>query len=360
MALQAYYSPKFKFILALFVITFCTSCFFYIFTKTSCRNSSYPKPITLDYWPSIEPWSDTIKKEDMDYIILEKSNCTHERKVGARPLVLATVFSHPSSWERRKIIRKTWGSPDALDDYQKLFGIQLVFFFILGSTPDNPKLMDENFREHVQFRDIIQGRCEDVYRKLTHKQLFALRFASEYCGQAEYYVMIHDDVFVNGYSLFRHIADFHGMRSRIPRMTAFCKVDRGMPVTRRLESKHYVTREQYSADIVPDYCAGMAWIMTIDMVKFLAKKMPTTKVLHYEDVYISLALFNETDKMFFPINHLIHFESEPISSDFRVYKNMIFVHLTGRSIFLTYDWWAEVLRGRGILTEEAVKRLNLA
>lgn len=87
--------------------------------------------VKLDYWPSIEPWSDVVKKMDTEYIILQHSNCTCRENL-PRPLFIIFVFSHPSSWEGRKIIRETWASSTALDHYQKLFNVRLVSFFRLG------------------------------------------------------------------------------------------------------------------------------------------------------------------------------------------------------------------------------------
>lgn len=196
--------------------------------------------------------------------------------------------------------------------------------------------MESVLREQIQFRDIIQGSFEDGYKTMTHKIIFALRFYSEYCSQAEYLIKTHDDVFVNGYNLFYQMILFREMKGRTPEKAMFGLVCSGYLVQCQVWEKWYTTTEEYPADILPDFCGGQGYIMTTELVKFLARKVITTKYFHADAIFIGLALHNVTDVMLYLMNSVIKAPVNPLVEvnyqatlelDFARYKNDIFLNL---------------------------------
>ena len=48
-----------------------------------------------------------------------------------------------------------------------------------------------------------------------------------------------------------------------------------------------VTREEFSADVYPAYCSGIAWVVTIDVVRTLNRIANRVKIFWIDDVYIT-------------------------------------------------------------------------
>lgn len=296
----------------------------------------------------------------MDYVQLETSNCTRAGQ-DPNPLYLILVSSHPSTPERRAIIRDTWASAAALQTYKKMFGADVLVFFVLGSVAGDPELMEAVASEKAKHRDIIQGRFLEAYRNLTHKAVLAIKWAAEYCSEAEYVVRVHDDVFVNGFNLMATLEAFRTRRDSSEK-TISCFIYDNLEVQRAPWTKWYTTEDEYAPDIYPKFCGAWGYIMTNAMVRLMYERAPTTPFYWMDDVFLTgLVLFNVTGVVFNDLRPYISLHRPMPGSDdpFR-FKRALFVHLVARSVYVQYEWWTEILTERRMLTKEDEKRLKIA
>lgn len=253
--------------------------------------------------------------------------------------------------ERRMIIRETWASHAALGSYRTTFNVDIRVFFIMGSDESNGPVMDNVRQEHIRHRDIIQGRFLDTYRNLTFKALFALKWATEYCSQADYVIRVSDDVFVNGYNLFDSLISLK------PRLDPSNKAilgylceEGGVLVHRRPGQKWYVTKDEYPWDTYPSFITAHGFIMTKSVVKYLYNRAISKRFFWLDDVFVTgLVLLGTSDVKIIDLKDFIY-----VGPPFRThaaedsYKSSIFIHVIDRTLSVEYDWWSEVLVSRGL------------
>ena len=115
--------------------------------------------------------------------------------------VLIVVFSSPTNFERRSIIRSTWAEIKETDSnitsiisrksYTKASLVKTVF--LLGQTNEKTQSIIEYEAQH--YNDLVIGSFTDTYGNLTLKTKFGLEWAQQFC-KFKYYLKTDDDVFV--------------------------------------------------------------------------------------------------------------------------------------------------------------------
>ena len=129
------------------------------------------------------------------YLINNKNVCAER---GGLNQLLVFVHSAPKHFERRTVIRQTWGSISNIEN----FSIKRVF--VLGRQ-NNKTVQTTINHEHALHRDIVQGNFLDTYFNLSQKHILGIRWASEFCKTAKYIIKADDDVFVNPFGFFRDL-----------------------------------------------------------------------------------------------------------------------------------------------------------
>lgn len=128
------------------------------------------------------------------------------------PLYLFVVHSATSNLRKRMDIRNTWG--------QRLqFKTKLVLLLFVMGRSKNKSLQSAIEKEDELYKDIIQGDFLDVYRNLTHKAVFWLRWVTEYCPNVDHLIKVDDDIFVNTFRVFEVINQTRDTDRKI-----FCKL----------------------------------------------------------------------------------------------------------------------------------------
>ena len=115
--------------------------------------------------------------------------------------VLIIVFSAPTNFDRRSIIRNTWAQIG--DNDRDLTSIRIngtyttkslvKTVFLLGQTNEKTQSIIEIESQH--YNDILIGSFVDSYGNLTLKAKFGLEWAQQFC-KFKYYLKTDDDVFV--------------------------------------------------------------------------------------------------------------------------------------------------------------------
>lgn len=162
--------------------------------------------------------------------------CENEKEIP----VITVINSAPDNFDQRQAIRDTWANPTG----------DLKHVFLLGETTE--ELFKTIFEEHQQYGDIVQGNFIDSYRNLTYKHVMGLKWANQYCPNAEFILKTDDDVFINIYQLKDLV------RKRLSREndSISCFVHDKLEIMRDVSSQWYVSKQEYAGTHYPATCSG--------------------------------------------------------------------------------------------------------
>lgn len=115
------------------------------------------------------------------------------------------------------------------------------------------------------------------------KALAALKWISIYCKRADYILKADDDVFVNAFALRRYIYRLHtsDRRTRL----IHCRIWKHAPVVRT--GKWAVSTKDMSRRVYPDYCAGLAYVLTGDVARAFYRMSLRVRFFWIDDVYLT-------------------------------------------------------------------------
>ena len=167
---------------------------------------AYPLEGNIELWvsqmkngekPSVE------QANKHSYIITKgaKGKCLEED--GNHYVKLRLVYivkSALENFERRKVIRRTWG-------YERRFSdVNIRTVFLLGRDPDyNVEKQLRIEEESKEFGDIVQGDFIDNYYNNTIKTMMGLRWAAEQCPTSRFYFFVDDDFYVSTRNALRFL-----------------------------------------------------------------------------------------------------------------------------------------------------------
>ena len=230
---------------------------------------------------------DVVNPHPFKYLINSKSVCREKL------FVLAYIHTAPDHYKRRMVIRQTWGNPKYYTD------LKMRVVFVMGKTDNKQDIQDALEFEAEQYHDIVQEDFLDSYRNLTYKGIAALKWISTYCPDAKFILKADDDIFVNTFTLFRHLQsmDTTGIDNKGLLM---CLVWSHMKVMR--EGKWKVDKEDFKEDYYPTYCSGSAYTMSTDVAIAMHNISYHVPFFWVDDFYITgmlpLKLGNVKHKQF--------------------------------------------------------------
>ena len=159
-------------------------------------------------------------------------------------LFIVFVILAPDHFEKRDLIRSTWGNKSISPDFKLIFTI--------GMSKDeqiNRRIEDEYFLH----KDILQiDNFIDSYFNITTKIMKSLKWISQYCSNAKYILRINDDVVVNTYHLIDHFKNLQYEKNQIFGYRIF-----GVGPVRFKDDKFYVSEQEYNRSIYDDYIEGI-------------------------------------------------------------------------------------------------------
>lgn len=183
------------------------------------------------------------------------------------------VICRVDGFERRKIIRETWGQLIRQSLNSKLY-------FTIGLTK-NESIQKKLVSENAKFNDILQWNFVDNYYNLTIKSLGILRWFTLNCFNTKFIYKVDDDVILNHQNLLKFCekADTH---------TIYGHLWKNAFVDRKMKSKFFLSKSDFSRNSYPDYTGG-PWLMSGTIVPLIYEKAITKSLpaLPYEDVYIT-------------------------------------------------------------------------
>ncbi|KAI0215132.1 Beta-1,3-galactosyltransferase 1, partial [Lamellibrachia satsuma] len=192
------------------------------------------------------------------------------------------IHSSPSNIAKRDNIRATWGDPSLHAP-----GTTLLVF-IVGQV-DDPGVQRALVEEQKAHGDIVQGDFADTYKNLTLKAIFGLKWIATYCKNAEFSLKADDDAFVNVFAWMR-VADAKVAADY--RRFIMCPLWKAnsMPILRDPAKcmKWCVKFTEFPGrQYFPQYCAGLAVLMTREIVAELYRTAVKTPFFWIDDVFLT-------------------------------------------------------------------------
>lgn len=205
--------------------------------------------------------------------VINSPNICKDKEV----FVIIYIHTAPDHYKRRMIIRQTWG-------YPKTYGVPVRLVFVMGVQPEKAQVQQALYFEAEQYGDIVQEDFHDTYRNLTYKGVAALKWISNFCSHSKYVLKTDDDIFVNMFTLLRHLESIEriGMENQGLLM---CLVWNRMKVMR--QGKWKVDESEYKDDYYPTYCSGSAFTMSTDVAVAMHKISYDVPFFWVDDFYIT-------------------------------------------------------------------------
>lgn len=216
-----------------------------------------------------------------------KSSRTHGGGDGGGVQFLVLTQSAVKNFDRRTLVRKTWGSvckrsgaTGASSSSSSATLCRLAF--VLGTTKDQN--LERRVRDEAgRYGDLVRSNFEDSYYNLSLSTVTALRWAHESCANYKYLLKADDDTFVNLAALGRYLATSARRRQK----TIYGYLMKGFRPNRDQKSKWFTSPQLYNKARLPDFVSGFAYVLTRDAVEPLYAAARTTIMFPFEDVYVT-------------------------------------------------------------------------
>ena len=264
--------------------------FFYSFliTIANCNEEQFNEELKFE--------DKIVNPHDFNFTINPKENiCSKDH--GENLLAIFYIHTAPKNYKKRLAIRETWGS--------KIHFPNLRLVFMMGLTNNETERGIIEF-ENDKFADLIQADFIDSYKNLTYKALMAMKWISQYCSKAKFFVKTDDDTIVDMYFLHRilHSRVVNGFELK---RTLMCNVLKKQPVSRDYYNMWYIEKSEYSADFYGPYCSGMAYIGTIDLAGLMFNSSLYLKYFWVDDYYITGALARNLNSTYVNLKNYMTF-----------------------------------------------------
>ena len=163
---------------------------------------------------------------------------------GKSILFIAFVILAPHHFDKRDLIRQTWGNRTLSPDFK------LIFTIGMSTNKTVNKNIEDEFNLH---KDILQiNNFIDSYFNMTTKIMKSLKWITEHCSNAKYILRINDDVVVNTHHLIEHFANKPYELNQIFGYGIY-----GVGPIQWKDNKFYVSEKEYSPSRYDDYIEGM-------------------------------------------------------------------------------------------------------
>ncbi|KAG3286195.1 UDP-GlcNAc:betaGal beta-1,3-N-acetylglucosaminyltransferase 6 [Ictidomys tridecemlineatus] len=198
--------------------------------------------------------------------------------------LLLAVKSSPANYERRELIRRTWGQE------RRYRGQQVRRLFLLGTpapeeaaqAPQLAELVRLEAREH---RDVLQWAFADTFLNLTLKHVHLLDWLAARCPQARFLLSGDDDVFVHT----ANVLSFLETQSPDRHLFAGQLMDGSVPI-RDSWSKYFVPPQLFPGKAYPVYCSGGGFVLSRHTAWALRTAARHTPLFPIDDAYMGMCL----------------------------------------------------------------------
>ncbi|KAH8249638.1 hypothetical protein KR032_011033 [Drosophila birchii] len=213
--------------------------------------------------------------------ILEQPSC------GVETQGLILIHTAPHNFEKRSVIRETWGG------FGSSQNSSLRLIFALGGV-QNDSMQTSLNEEQDLFGDLLQGNFVDTYVNITYKHVMVLKWFNSHCNHAKLLIKIDDDIFVNTKILLDNLVEPVKASNKIldnmlqqRENVLLCSKNPNPRVIRSYNSKWRVSFKEYPDSYYPDFCPGFIVIYSPDVAKRLYEEVQQSPYFRLDDVYIT-------------------------------------------------------------------------
>ena len=244
--------------------------------------------------PKFEVSNQKLFQTALDFKINPINTCQDSSGNLLRELFLIMLInSAPEDTARRQAIRGTWGKLKRLQDRN----MRLIFVLAKSQNHNDNDMVQ---KESNTYRDLLVFDFFETHFNLTLKFVGGLKWVSQHCTNAKFIYRGDDDMFVNIDIVIAHLAAPRGTRQTFvtgawyspvyinrvfPKESLYLGSRSIGPVVRDMESKYYISWEDYVGRYFPPYSLGGGYILSFDVVPALYDASLTVSLLNCDDVY---------------------------------------------------------------------------
>lgn len=204
----------------------------------------------------------------------------------AQPVfLLLAIKSSPSNYERRELVRRTWGRE------RSVRGLQLRLLFLVGTAPNPLEALKVNrllALEAQTHGDILQWDFHDTFFNLTLKQVLFLQWQATRCTQVSFLLNGDDDVFAHTDNMVSYLQG-HDPDQHLYVGQLIYNVG---PI-RNPWSKYYVPKIVTPEENYPPYCGGGGFLLSHFTATAIYRASGTLDLFPIDDVFLGMCLKQE-------------------------------------------------------------------
>ena len=188
---------------------------------------------------------------------------------------LIYIISDSPNFEQRNLLRNTWANENLF----KNLNIKVVF--IVGQSL-NFDVNDQIEQEFANFKDLVIGDFTEITESNTNKSVLALKWVSEYCGNAKFILKAVDTSFLNIFGVMELT------KLQLTDRSIICPLweENTMKIMRTNCGSYCVSKKDFpNREYYPQYCAAIALITKPHVIKDLYSVSSDTPYFPIEDVY---------------------------------------------------------------------------
>ncbi|XP_068459317.1 UDP-GlcNAc:betaGal beta-1,3-N-acetylglucosaminyltransferase 9 [Clinocottus analis] len=199
------------------------------------------------------------------------------------PYMLIAVKSIPADFEKRQVVRRTWGKEGLFQN-----GVSIRTVFLLG-VPRNRTALPLWDRlmtyESQTFGDILLWDFEDTFFNLTLKETHFLKWVNSSCPDVKFIFKGDADVYVNVDNILEML------KGQKPDQDLFVGdiIIHAKPIRRR-NSKYYVPEFVYGGGLYPNYAGGGGFVMSGHTARRLSSACQQVELFPIDDVFLGMCL----------------------------------------------------------------------
>ncbi|KAF7235905.1 N-acetyllactosaminide beta-1,3-N-acetylglucosaminyltransferase 3 [Varanus komodoensis] len=205
-------------------------------------------------------------------------------KISHEVFLLLAIKSSPGNYERREVIRKTWGQ-------ERMFaGMRIRRVFLVGEAANAQeawKLSRLLKLESEENRDILQWAFQDSFFNLTLKQVLFHSWMEARCPGVRFIFNGDDDVFANTNNIVHYLLSVPGAGDE--HLFVGQLITNVGPI-REKWSKYYVPEQVTTSNSYPPYCGGGGLLMSGYTSRTIYKESLGIELFPIDDVYLGMCL----------------------------------------------------------------------
>uniref|UniRef100_A0A8C3RZN6 Hexosyltransferase n=1 Tax=Chelydra serpentina TaxID=8475 RepID=A0A8C3RZN6_CHESE len=216
---------------------------------------------------------------NFDLLINQPKKCL---RTPGGPFLLIAIKSVVEDFDRREIVRKTWGREGLVN------GVQIQRVFLLGIPKNKTALATWEIlvhQESLMYQDILLWDFLDTFFNLTLKEIHFLNWADEFCSSVKFIFKGDADVFVN----VENIIDFLERHDPAEDLFVGDIIHNAHPI-RVQKSKYYIPETMYGLGTYPLYAGGGGFLLSSSTMKKLFQACKEVELFPIDDVFLGMCL----------------------------------------------------------------------